>query len=409
MGQRRNSFLKNYGFSLLLIGFIVAGSVLGAVLGNAAVVLKPLGDIFLNLLFTAVVPLVFFSIASAVARMGSAQRLQKILGWMFLIFIVTGAVASVLMMVGVQLYPPAKGVVVAMPAPQASEQIPLAGQVVGAFTVSDFGELLSRRHMLALIVFSMLVGLAAARVGTDARPFIDFLSSGNAVMTRFIGYVMWYAPVGLGAYFAYLVGTLGAQILESYVRVITLYYPVALGYFFVAFSFYVFWARGKDGLRIFWPNIVPPALTAWATGSSVAAIPVNMEAAERMRTPRDIYEVVIPIGATIHMEGSCIAAIVKIAFLFGVFGMPFAGGTVFLKAVFVAILCGTVISGIPAGGMLGEMLIITMYGFPVEALPLITMIGTLVDPPATMINAVGDNVAGMMVEKILDRKLMPKR
>ena len=101
------------------------------------------------------------------------------------------------------------------------------------------------------------------------------------------------------------------------------------------------------------------------------------------------------------MEGSCLAAIVKIAFLFGVFQMDFSGPGTIAMAIGIAILAGTVISGIPAGGMLGELLIVTMYGFPIEALPIISMIGTIVDPPATMVNAVGDNVSSMMIARVL--------
>ncbi|MBF0388453.1 MAG: cation:dicarboxylase symporter family transporter [Candidatus Omnitrophica bacterium] len=128
---------------------------------------------------------------------------------------------------------------------------------------------------------------------------------------------------------------------------------------------------------------------------------INLAAAQKMGVKEDIREVVIPLGATIHMEGSCLAAIVKIAFLFGLFQMPFTGWQVWLTAAGIAVLSGTVISGIPAGGMLGELLIVTLYGFPIEALPLITMIGTIVDAPATMLNAVGDNVTCMLVSRRL--------
>lgn len=398
----KKSFLKNYGFSLLLLGSIFLGSILGVFLKEKAAVVKPLGDIFLNLLFTIVVPLVFFSISSAVAAMTSAERLKKILAWMMVIFTVTGVISSALMVFCVKVYPPAQGVKVTLNTTAAVEEVNISQQIVKAFTTPDFSDILSKKNMLALIVFAILVGLAAASVKEKGKAFTDFLVSGNEVMTKAVGYIMLYAPVGLGAYFAYLVGAFGSQLLGSYLRVIVLYYPAALAYFFVAFSFYAWLAGGVQGIKIFWTNIIPTSLTAWATGSSVATIPTNIAAARRIGIPKDIHEVVIPIGATIHMEGSCLAAIVKIAFLFGIFGMPFTGVDVIAKAILVAILCGTVISGIPAGGMLGELLIITMYGFPIEAMPLITMIGTLVDPPATMVNAVGDNVSSMMIARIMN-------
>ncbi|MCY2926348.1 MAG: cation:dicarboxylase symporter family transporter, partial [Planctomycetota bacterium] len=120
--------------------------------------------------------------------------------------------------------------------------------------------------------------------------------------------------------------------------------------------------------------------------------------------PRDISEVVIPIGAQIHMDGSCLAAIVKIAFLAGLYGLPLETPAQIGEAVVVAILAGMVMSGIPGGGFTGELLIVTMYALPPESLVLINTIGTLVDPPATAVNAIGDNVASMMVARILGGK-----
>ena len=190
--------------------------------------------------------------------------------------------------------------------------------VVKIFTVEDFVDLFSRKNMLALIVFSLLVGVAGAAAGSKARAFVDFLRAGNEVMHKVISCIMLYAPIGLGAYFAYLVGVFGPQLLGTYLRAVILYYPIALFYFFFGFSFYAYLAGGLWGIKIFWKNIIPVALTSWGTGSSLASIPANMQAAERMNIPKDIRDVVIPIGgATLHLEGSCLSAILKIALLFG--------------------------------------------------------------------------------------------
>lgn len=400
----KSAFLKNYGFSLVLIAFILAGALLGFVLKEKAVVVKPLGDIFLNLLFTSVVPLVFFSISSAVAGMSNLTRLGKILGWMIAIFVITGIISSTLMVIGVKMFPPAEGIKIALSANVNPETPKISEQIVRTFTVPDFADLLSRKNMLPLILFSLFVGLATSACGERGRAFAQFLLAGNAVMGKMISYLMLYAPIGLGAYFAYIVGNFGPQLLGSYFRVMVVYYPIALVYFFGGFSVYAYWAAGEKGVKTFWKNIIPASLTAWATGSSLATIPVNLEAAEKTGVPKDIREVVIPVGATIHMDGSCLAAILKIALLFGLFQMDFSGFTTIATAIGVALLAGTVISGIPAGGMLGELLIVTLYGFPLEALPIITMVGTIVDPPATMVNAVGDNVAGMMVSRVMGGK-----
>jgi Na+/H+-dicarboxylate symporter len=397
-----SNFFKSYGFSLLLIASIGIGSVVGVVLKKEAILLKPFGDLFLNLLFTAIVPLVFFSITSAVASMPNMSRLGKILSAMLCVFILTGIAASAIMAIAVQSYPPAAGISLDLNIPAGVERFKTSEQIVQAFAVPDFSDILSKKNMLALIIFSLIIGIASSSLGEKGKSFSTFLASANEVMMKVIHYIMFYAPVGLCAYFAYFVGVHGSELLGSYLRAMVLYYPITILYFFFAFTLYAYIAARGTGVRMFWKNIIPPSLTALATASSVATIPSNLEAANKTGIPRDISEVVIPIGATIHMEGSCLAAMLKIAFLFGLFHMDFSGPQTVLTAIGIAILCGTVVSGIPGGGVIGEILIISLYGFPPEAFPIITMIGTLVDPPATMVNAIGDNVASMLVARILE-------
>ena len=198
----KSSFLKSYGFSLSLLAAMVVGSALGLVFGERVRVIKPLGDIFLNLLFTVVVPMVFFSISSAVAGMSDTRRLGKILGVMAALFIATGIISSLLMAAGVMIFHPAQGLTIQLSAGNNGDGMSVADRIVRAFTVSDFGELFSRKNMLALIVIALIVGLGASTTGKRGQAFRDWLASGNDVMMKVVGYIMFYAPVGLGAYFA---------------------------------------------------------------------------------------------------------------------------------------------------------------------------------------------------------------
>jgi Na+/H+-dicarboxylate symporter len=392
-------FLKQWRFTLILIAAVVAGAGIGAFLGPKAASLKFLGDIFLNLLFTAVIPLIFFSLSSVLASAASLRRLGRIAAVMLLFFILTGILAAGLMLLSVKLFDPASGMTLqtAQSAPEKAEK--LTDLLVRTFTVPEFADLLSRKNMLALIVFSILTGLASQLAGDKGVPFRQFLISGAEVMGRLIRLIMLYAPIGLAGYFAYLAGVHGPRLFGAYARAVSLYYPVSLLYFVLALTLCVFIAAGPQGVKRFWTHIPPPALTAWGTGSSLAALPLNLEAARRIGVPEDIREIVLPIGAAIHMDGTCLAAILKIAVLFSLYGRPFEGPAVLSGAVGVAILCGVVMSGITGGGFLGEMLIVTLYGFTPEALPLISMIGVLVDPPATMINSSGDTAVAMLVHR----------
>lgn len=404
MNIKFKKFIKAYGFSMLLIVSVLAGALLGLKYGKNAIIFKPLGDIFLNLLFTIIIPLVFFSISSAVAGMTDLKRLGKIMSAMIIVFTIAGFIAACIMIAGVTIYPPASNVKINLGIPLKTEHFNVYEQIVNVLTVSDFRDILSKKNMLALIIFSILTGLGASAAGEKGKIFSSFLRSATEVMMRVIGYIMLYAPIGLCAYFAYLTGAFGTQLLDSYTRVVILYFPLATLYFFIVFTFYVYLAAKGPGVKAFWRNIIPPTLTALATGSSMVTIPSNLEAADRMNVPREISDIIIPVGATLHLEGSCLAAILKIAFLFGIFGMDFSGTGTILTAIGIGMLTGMVVSGIPGGGTIGEILIISLYGFPPESFPLITMIGTLVDAPATMVNAVGDNVASILVARILGGK-----
>ncbi|MFA6186235.1 MAG: dicarboxylate/amino acid:cation symporter [Phycisphaerae bacterium] len=394
-------FLKQWRFTLILLSAVAAGALLGHLLGSKAEVLKPFGDVFLNLLFTAVVPLIFFSMSSAIAASSNLTRLGRIAALMLIVFLLTSAISSSLMLFVVKVFDPAQGLTLSLAEPPAKEAVSFANKIVNTITVNDFSKLLNRSNILALIVFSVLTGLASQSAGDKGKRFREFLVSGSEVMGQLIKLIMLYAPIGLGAYFAYLVGTFGSQILGSYARVLAIYYPVAILYFVFGFSIYAFAAAGGNGIKKFWTNISPAAITAFGTGSSLAALPANLEAAQRIGVPEDVREIVLPLGATIHMDGSCLAAVMKIAVLFSLYGRAFSGFETLAGAVGVAILCGVVMSGIPGGGFLGEALIVSLYGFGPEALPIISMIGTLVDSPATMINSTGDTVAAMVVNRFL--------
>lgn len=396
--------LKTYRFPLILLASIILGSIIGIIFGEKATVLRPLGDIFINLLFMVVVPLVFFTISSAIAGMSSIRRLGKIMGSMITVFVITGIIASVFMLVAVVAFPLGSETDIPLVTPDEAEQLTLSEQLVSTFTVPDFVDLFSRSNMLALIIFSTLIGLATSLTGEVGRPFSKFLLSGSEVFMKLIQLVMYYAPIGLGAYFATLVGEFGADLIGDYAKAVIVYYPVAILYFAIGFTLYAFLSGGKRGVSHFWKNILAPAATALGTGSSVATIPINLDAAKKIGVPKDIREIVLPLGATIHMDGSCLSAMLKIAFVFGVFNMDFVGFDVFLTAIGVCLLSGIVMSGIPGGGFIGEMMIITLYGLPIQALPIISAIGVVVDPPATMVNVTGDTVTSMVVARHLEGK-----
>lgn len=406
--NKKKSVWEAYRFSIILVGAILIGSLVGIKMGPKAVMFKPLGDLFINGMFMVVVPLVFVTISGSISAMSDMARLGKILKSLLLVFVSTGAVAAVLVLIVVNIFPPAKGVVLSMPAAEALKPFSTGGQIVSALTVTDFPELISRKNMLPLILFSLVFGMCVNSIGEKGKIIAGGLEALSEVFLKIIGLLMYYAPIGLGAYFAALVGEHGKELLGSYARALAIYYPLCFVYMATAFPVYAYISGGMSGVRAL-KHVISPAITAVATQSSIATLPVNLEACENIGVPKDIREIVLPIGATAHMDGTVLSTILKISFLFGIFQIPFAGIGTYVSAIMLAIAGGVVMSGVPGGGLIGEMLIVTMYGFPPEAFPIIATIGYLVDPPATMINASGDTLASMLVTRFVEGKDWMKR
>lgn len=400
----KSTVWKNYRFSILLMIGIVVGCILGVILGEKASVLSPLGDIFLNLMFTVVVPMVFVSIATAVGNMLNMKRLGKILRSLVIVFVGTGLVAAALILVVVNIFPPAAGTTIALEITEVGEASGVGDMIVGALTVNDFSGLMSRSNMLPIIIAAIGFGLCLSKCGGEESAVGKFMNNMNDIIAQIVSMIMKFAPIGLGAYFASLIGEFGPQLLGDYGRAMLIYYPTCLIYVAVAFPLYAYYAAGRQGVKTMAANIVNPAITAFATQSSVATLPASMDACRKIGVSKDISDIVLPMGATMHMDGSVISSILKISFLYGVFNMPFTGIGTYLMAIVVSILSAFVLSGVPGGGLVGEMLIVSMFGFPAEAFPLIATIGFLVDPMATCLNASGDTIASMMVSRMVEGK-----
>lgn len=404
MNSPKKVFLKSYFFPFILLSSIILGGLTGSFFGQATPYLKPFGEIFLNLIFTAIVPLIFFSVSSAIARVGSTDKLNKIILSMGIVFLFTGLVAAIYALVIVCIFPPAQGSSLPVTLLEKATSLSFSNQISGIFTATEFSKVLSHKHILALILFSLLVGLAAQQGTPKRKIFMDCLQAGEEIFMRVFTLIMYYAPIGFFAYFAVLVHDLGSQFMSHYLRIAVLYYLFGLIYFILFFTIYAYIAAKTRGIKLFWSAIFLPLVTSIATCSSAASIPANLTATQKMRVAPEIYETVIPLGSILHKDGSVIGGVFKIAFLFGIFHLNFSGTTVLLTALGVSLLVGTVMGAIPSGGMLGEVLILSVYGFPPSVLVAIAAISIIIDPLATMLNVNCNSVSSMMIARFVEGK-----
>ena len=402
MSSKKN-FFKNYGFLISMLVGIVAGCIVGAVWPGATA-LEPLGTVFINLMFCVVVPMVFCSIASAIANMNSVGRAGKVLGSTVVTFLVTAAIASVLMYVVVRIFPLTTGSYEFVEG-EVDAGLGLADMIINFFTKPDFIELWSRRAILPLIVAAILFGFGVQMAGGKDTLVAKFLSDMTACIMNVVKIITYYAPIGFFGFFAYLVATYGPELIGDYSRTLIIYYVMCFVYMLISSPIYARFGGGRGAAKVMFQHLFAPAAVSFGTCSSVATIPTNMKAAEDTGISKDVSEIVLPLGATMHMDGSAMGAIIKVAFLFGIFGLDFGTGKAIL-AIIVAVFSSVAMSGIPGGGGTGDLVLCTVF-FPEQlaiAYPISIALANLIDPPATMVNAAGDYVASFIVSRFVDGK-----
>lgn len=405
-------FLSNYKSTIILIVAIIVGTIIGIIFKEKATILSPLGDIFLNLLLVIIVPLIFLNITTAISKMQKPKRIGKILISIVTVFILTSIIAVLIGFAStyfIKLVNTEDGENIKASLEQISEEtqeeMSIAERTVSLITVNDFSKLLSKDHIIALLVFSVITGIAINMAREKAEPVKRLLISANDIMENIVKIIMYYAPIGLGCYIAAFIGTFGSSIAIGYLKTFLIYLVVSIAFYIIIYSLYAFLAGGKKSLIAFWKNVLPVTVTAVGTCSSAACIPVNIDSAKKMGVPDDIAETTIPLGTSFHKDGSIIGSVFKIMFLVALFGTSLSTSGEIIGVLGVALLANLLITAVPiGGGTISEMLIITMMGYPLGALPILTIIATIIDAPATVLNVVGDDVSSMIVSRIVDGK-----
>lgn len=405
-------FWSNYKSTILMILALCIGTAIGLIFKEKASILSPLGDLFMNMMFILIVPLIFLTISTSIAKIKSPKRLGKVIRSIIIVFVITSLVAVVIGLVSTYSTKLVKtsdssAIIHSLQSDATSEDIELniLERTVQAISTNDFVNILSKENIIVLVLVSIFVGLAITKVGEKAKPFQDLLESANEVVLKLVDFAFMYAPIGLGCYFAALIGTFGGEIAVGYAKTFVMYTVVAILTYLIIYTLYAFIAGGKKGIKIFWKNVIPATATSISTCSSAASIPVNVKCAKNMGVSDDIAETIIPLGTSFHKDGSIIGSVFKIMFLAYLFNTNVFSISGIGSVIATALIANLLITAVPVGGgTISEMMIISMMNFPVAALPILTIIATIIDPPATMLNVVGDTSSSMLVARIVDGK-----
>lgn len=398
---------KNYKSTIIMFISVIVGTLIGVIFKEKATVLKPFGTLFINLLLTIIVPLIFLTLSTSIGKMKEPKRLGKILITIIGIFVLTSLISVLIGIASTKITLVNKKDSIKIKESfdysitDNDEKLDILTRTVNAISTDDFVKIISKDNIIALIVISILTGLAIHFAKDKGKKALEVLESFNDVLQMLIKIIMYYAPIGIGAYFASFVGEFGAGVATSYLKMLIIYTVSCAFVYFVIYSLYAFIAGGKNGLKLYWQNIMVPSATALATCSSAASIPVNTKAAKNIGVSDDIADTIIPLGTSFHKDGSIIGSVFKIMFLVYLFGVDVST----FKVLGVSILATILITAVPiGGGTISEMLIISLMGFPIASLPILTIIATIIDAPATLLNVVGDSASSMLVARIIDGK-----
>ena len=399
--------LKNYKSTIILIGGIILGTIVGLIFKEKATILSPLGDIFINLMFVVIVPLVFLTISSSIIKMENPKRLGKIMIVIILVFLLMSLVAA---FIGI-------GTTHAINIIDSDNQseimnlldtsitntkkLNILERTANLLTVNDFYKILSKDSIIAIILFAIIFGFAVKKSKSKGDKVKEIILSLNDIVINIVNIIMYYAPVGLGCYIASLIGTYGGTIAVGFLKTFIIYTLVCLFVYIVVYSIYALIAGGTKALKIYWKSIIPSTFAALATCSSAACIPINIKSTKEMGISDDIAETAIPMGTSFHKDGSVIGSAFKIMFLVYLFQTNTSLSTIIITSILATLLITAVPIG---GGTISEMFILQLLGFPTSALPILAVIATIIDAPATVLNVVGDASASLLVGRIVDGK-----
>lgn len=405
-------FWANYKSTILMIFALCIGTVIGLVFKEKASILSPFGDLFMNMMFILIVPLIFLTISTSIAKIKSPKRLGKVIRSIVIVFVITSLVAVVIGLISTYSTKLVKtndssAIIESLTTDDVSEDIELniLERTVQAISTNDFVNILSKNNIIVLVLFSIFVGLAITKVGDKGKKLQEVLESANAVILKLVDFAFMYAPIGLGCYFAALIGSFGGEIAVGYAKTFIIYTIVAILTYLIIYTLYAFIAGGKNGVKAFWRNVIPATATSISTCSSAASIPINVKCVKNMGVSDDIAETIIPLGTSFHKDGSIIGSVFKIMFLAYLFNTNVFSISGIGTVIATALIANLLVTAVPVGGgTISEMMIISMMNFPVAALPILTIIATIIDPPATMLNVVGDTSSSMLVARMVDGK-----
>ncbi len=403
-GKKKLS-LASWIFLALIVGSLLGWGLI-YVPGGAAFAtkfIKPIGTIFVNLFKFIVVPIVLFSMVCGMISMKDIKKVGSI-GWKTLVYYICTTIVALI--IGLLLANLFKGGF-----PQLStEGLGTWDKATSADFMTTLVDIFpsniiapfANSSMLQIIVIALLIGAGIILAGEKGKPVADLFESLNEVFMHILMFIIKVSPIGVFCMMTWVVSTQGPEILGDLAKVLGVAY---LGYILHAIITYSITVKAMGGLSPFqfFKGMIPAMAFAFSTTSSVATLPINKECAVSLGASEEISSFVLPLGATINMDGTAIYMAVNTIFLASCYGMQLTLGQM-VTVIVTATLASIGTAGVSGAGVIMLAMVLTSVGIPVEGILLIYGIDRLFDMGRTTINIVGDAACAVIVSKLEAKK-----
>ncbi|MFS0667844.1 dicarboxylate/amino acid:cation symporter [Peribacillus frigoritolerans] len=384
----------------VFIGFVI-GIILGLIFKEKILIVKPIGDIFLTLIKMIVVPLIFFSITSGIFSIGDVQKLKRIGTKTLVYYIGTTLLAGGIGLLIAHLFKPGKGIDIAnieTSSEYEASEIPTFGETILGLFPSNPVQALAEGNLMQIIIFSLFLGISIVLIGNKSETLKKFFNEGTEVMYKMTGIIMAFSPIGIASLMACTIGEYGLKIFGPLGKFILVDY---IGLISVIILMYLFMLKfiAKFPISKFFKSIGKIWIVTASTTSSSGTLPVTISVTkEDYKVKEELAQFTLPIGATMNMNGAVVYYAAAVIFVSQIYGIEMP-----LSQQLLIILMTTLISvgspGIPGGGIVMTIMLLTTLGLPMEIVGMIAGIYRIIDMGHTTLNVTGDVVSTLCIAR----------
>lgn len=391
---------------IALVLAIIVGLLMQRVPDVAINYIKPIGTIFLNLVKFIIGPIVLFSIMAGVLSLRDIKKVGAIGGITIVYYFFTTAIAAIIGLIVANLF---KGLFPVLSTSdlvyEAAESGTFMDTIVNIFP-SNFLTPITESTMLQVIVMALLIGFAIILVGEKAQKAVDGINRWNDIFMKVMEMILKLSPLGVFCLLCPVIAENGAQILGSLGMVLLAAYIAYIAHAVIVYSITV-GTMGKTNPLRFFKEMIPAILFAFSSASSVGTLPINMQCTQKLGATEEVSSFVLPLGATINMDGTAIYQGVCAIFIASCYGIQLTIPQM-ISIVLTATLASVGTAGVPGAGMIMLAMVLTSVGLPVDGIALVAGIDRIFDMGRTTLNITGDASCTVIVSKLLEKRLLRK-